>query len=92
MHYGKCVINILLEEKRENLTMKKMIQFLNSLMIVFTGMFIGHAVSLWRNIEFYKTLSIPWHEDIIYWGTLWVLELAVCMIIKHFIKKHADEE
>ena len=42
---------------------KKGLSILNGIMGVFTGIFIGHAIYLYRNIDFYKSRTIPWHEE-----------------------------
>lgn len=54
--------------------------------------FKGHAIYLYRNIEFYKSRSIPWYEDLIYWGMVWLIEILVCMLIKCKINKNFKEE
>ncbi len=66
---------------------KKGLNILNCMIGAFTGIFIGHAIYLYRNIDFYKSRSILWYEDLIYWGLLWLIEIIVCLIIKYKIKK-----
>lgn len=65
--------------------MKKGLSIINGMIGAFTGIFIGHAIYLYRNIEFYKSRSIPWHEDLSYWGMIWLIEILVCMLIKYKI-------
>lgn len=70
----------------------KGLNILNNMIFAFTGIFVGHAIYLYRNINFYKSHSIPWHEDLIYWGMVWLIEILVCILIKCKIKKNFKEE
>lgn len=70
----------------------KGLNILNGMIGAFTGIFIGHAIYLYRNINFYKSRSIPWHEDLTYWGVLWLIEITVCLTIKYKIKKLEKEQ
>lgn len=67
--------------------MKKINNLLNCIMAAFGGVFVGHLISICKNMEFYKTRSISWHEDLCYWTILLLFELAVCLIIKYAILK-----
>ena len=82
-----------MQEGDSTMEMKKRFQnILNCMIGTFTGIFIGHIVYLYRNIEFYKLHSISWNEDLIDWGIIWLLEMIVCMIIKYKIKKSFNKE
>ena len=70
----------------------KGLNILNNMIFAFTGIFVGHAIYLYRNINFYKSHSILWHEDLIYWGMVWLIEILVCILIKCKIKKNFKEE
>ena len=70
----------------------KGLNILNNMIFAFTGIFVGHAIYLYRNINFYKSHSIPWYEDFLYWGVLWLIEIIVCLIIKYKIKKLEKEQ
>lgn len=65
----------------------KGLNILNNMIFAFTGIFVGHVICLYRNIDFYKSQSISWYEDLLYWGVLWLIEIVVCLIIRHKIKK-----
>ena len=71
---------------------KKGLNILNNIIFAFTGIFVGHVIYLYRNIDFYKSQSIPWYEDLLYWGVLWLIEITVCLIIKYKIKKLEKEQ
>ena len=81
-----------IDNKEVKIMMRKGLSIINGMIGAFTGIFIGHTIYLYRNIEFYKSRSIPWHEDLIYWGMIWLIEILVCMLIKYKIKKNFKEE
>lgn len=67
--------------------MKKINNLLNCIMAAFVGVFVGHLISICKNIEFYKTRSISWYEDLYYWTILLFFELVLCLTIKYIIRK-----
>lgn len=71
--------------------LEKINNFINILMVSFTGVFIGSAIYRYLDYKKYKDLyamqSAPWYLGIQITGIALVVVLTICVAIKIIIKK-----
>lgn len=79
--------------------MKKCINILNIIMVVFACVFIGHGLSeIWMfktHPEMYAMQSAPWYTSILVYGALtlavWIVCIVIKLILRRFINKSEDK-
>lgn len=70
--------------------MKKLVHFLNIIMVCVAGLYMGYSIFiLWNRIAnpgLYAYYSAPWYTGILLYGVMALAGLVVCTVIKAILK------
>lgn len=70
--------------------MKKLNAILNTIICTVIGVFIGHGVYIVqdykRHPDLYGAWSAPWYTSILLYGTVTIVVLIICIVIKAILK------
>lgn len=81
-HLGRRAVRAV----KESCMLKRIGRFLNIIMGCSVGVFIGHGIYKYWHYRKYSDLyvgySAPWYTDILLYGVITLIVLAVCFILK----------